>query len=210
MMWFQSQHYSMTTGIVYALVNHCIVQPETNQLLYKIGKTTDINRRVNELFNTSVPINFNIVCAKKVSNMDYIEKEIHNVLSDHRYNNQREFFNCHIDKITSIFNLISGEDVIDYSQNKVNPVKNPISIVNTSNTKVPIWRRMFDDYLTPHYKSNDIFSVNDVKRLVRDFRMSISKFKDEESFSGTILGELQTMKRNDLIERVEKGIYTMI
>ena len=209
MIWFQSQHYSMTTGIVYALVNHCIVQPETNQLLYKIGKTTDINRRVNELFNTSVPINFNIVCAKKVSNMDYIEKEIHNVLSDHRYNNQREFFNCHIDKITSIFNLISGEDVIDYSQNKVNPVKNPISIVNTSNTQDPIWRKMYE-IIKCNFNSNDIFSVKDAKRLVRDFRMSISNFKDEESFSGTILGELQTMKRNDLIARVKKGIYSMI
>ena len=94
--------------------------------------------------------------------------------------------------------------------NKVNPVKNPISIVNTSNTKVPIWRRMFDDYLTPHYKSNDIFSVNDVKRLVRDFRMSISNFKSEKSFTGTVLRELQRMKKDVLIDRVERGIYTMI
>lgn len=212
-MQFQSQNYSMNPGnpgIVYVLFNPSISHPETNQPLYKIGKTNNIDRRVKELYNTNVPEEFQVIRAKEVLDMDYIEKEIHNVLSDHRYNNQREFFNCHIDKITSIFNLISGEDVIDYSQNKVNHVKNPISIVNTSNTKVPLWKKMFYDYLTPHYKSNDIFYVKDVMNLVRDFRMSISNYKSEKSFAGTILGELQTMKKNDLIDRVEKGIYTMI
>ena len=58
----------MTQGIVYVLVN------EAFDSYIKIGKTNNLEQRLKQLDNTSVPLPFRCVFAIEVSDMDKIEK----------------------------------------------------------------------------------------------------------------------------------------
>lgn len=98
-------------GTVYALVNPCVVGK--NGPLIKIGKTVDLERRRKELYNTSVPMQFEPIQAKIVSDMDRTERYIHAVLEPHRYNPSREFFECSHSVVDGIFSLISGENLME-------------------------------------------------------------------------------------------------
>jgi len=98
-------------GTVYAMVNPCI-SGKSGNLLIKIGKTTDLERRRRELYNTSVPMQFEPIQAKVVSDMDQTERYIHAALNPHRFNPNREYFDCPHSVIDGIFGLIAGEDLM--------------------------------------------------------------------------------------------------
>jgi len=76
----------MAKGYVYILKN--------DHLDYvKIGKTTrNPEVRANELSNTSVPGEFNVIFSVFVEDCDDIEKRVHEDLADHRVDKRREFF----------------------------------------------------------------------------------------------------------------------
>ena len=74
--------------IIYALTNPAIPN------LVKIGKTEsqDPQVRMDQLYNTSVPLPFELVRAIRVQDEDAVEKKIHAVFSNSRINPKREFF----------------------------------------------------------------------------------------------------------------------
>jgi len=99
-------------GTVYALVNPCILGKNGDPLI-KIGKTVDLERRMKELYNTSVPMQFEPIQAKIVPDMDFAERCLHSALKPHRYNPNREFFECPQSVVGGVFDLITGENLME-------------------------------------------------------------------------------------------------
>jgi hypothetical protein len=72
--------------IVYILTN------ESMPGYVKIGVTTDLERRIKELDNTSVPLPFECFYACIVKDMGFVEKQLHEAFANHRIRDSREFF----------------------------------------------------------------------------------------------------------------------
>ena len=98
-------------GIVYILSNPSLPG------LVKIGQTTDIQRRLSDLFNTSVPTPFKCIYAKKVDNYKEVERKLHKGLNKDRVNQNREFFRIPEEDVINFLELIPGEDVTPKSEN---------------------------------------------------------------------------------------------
>ena len=79
---------SKNSGIVYLLIN------EAMPGLVKIGKTTrnDPQLRVDELYNSSVPVPFECVLAMRVDDPSSVELALHTAFGPQRVNPRREFF----------------------------------------------------------------------------------------------------------------------
>jgi hypothetical protein len=92
-------------GIIYVLTNKAMPN------YIKIGKTCDLNRRLNELFNTSVPCRFEVYCAFEIENYSKIEQKIHSVFADYRDNKDREFFTVSPDKVYTLLSLLPSKEV---------------------------------------------------------------------------------------------------
>ncbi len=98
------------TGIVYLLINEAM--PD----FVKIGKTTrsDPQVRIDELYNTSVPVPFECVLAVKVKNPTGLEKALHKAFASNRINPNREFFQIEAEQPAAILELLismGSEDV---------------------------------------------------------------------------------------------------
>lgn len=93
----------IVTGYVYVLSN-----PSMPNLL-KIGYTErDVYERVSELNTTGVPVAFEVEAIFDSSNPYEDEKEIHNLLSEYRMSNNREFFSVNLENaIASIQMLLN-------------------------------------------------------------------------------------------------------
>ena len=95
----------MNEGIVYVLIN------EAFDGYVKIGKTVNLEQRLKQLDNTSVPLPFRCVYAVKVSDMDAIERLAHKAFADHRVRSNREFFEVDPSRIISALKMTNGEEV---------------------------------------------------------------------------------------------------
>ena len=95
----------MNEGIVYVLIN------EAFDGYVKIGKTINLEQRLKQLDNTSVPLPFRCVYAVKVSDMDAIERLAHKAFADHRVRSNREFFEVDPSRIISALKMTNGEEV---------------------------------------------------------------------------------------------------
>ena len=94
--------------IVYILTNQAM--PDT----IKIGITDNLERRIKELDNTSVPLPFECYYAVEVDDASKIEKKIHEGLDDKRIRDNREFFNTTPEQAKSILEIaeiMGGKDV---------------------------------------------------------------------------------------------------
>lgn len=87
----------MSKGIIYILTN------EAMPGLCKIGLTTrtDLQTRMDELYTTGVPLQFDCMYACEVENCEAVEKAFHHAFSQDRINPRREFF-----KIDSAYKAI--------------------------------------------------------------------------------------------------------
>jgi hypothetical protein len=75
------------TEIVYVLTN------EAMPGLVKIGCTQgDLATRVRSLFQTGVPLPFEVFYACEVSDCKFVERHLHDAFGDHRVSKSREFF----------------------------------------------------------------------------------------------------------------------
>jgi hypothetical protein len=75
------------TDIVYVLTN------EAMPGLVKIGCTQgDLATRVRSLFQTGVPLPFEVFYACEVEDCKFVEKQMHDAFGDHRVSKSREFF----------------------------------------------------------------------------------------------------------------------
>ncbi len=98
-------------GIVYVLTNPAM--PD----YVKIGFTDDLQRRMSDLDNTSVPVPFECIYAAKVPQPRKWEQTLHFVFAESRINRRREFFTSDvISKAIRIMQTAKIEDVSPTSQ----------------------------------------------------------------------------------------------
>lgn len=74
-------------GVVYILTN-----PAFKTYYIKIGYTTNIQDRLRELYNTSVPLPFRVFALMKTKKFKQAEKMIHATFKSSRIGDDREFF----------------------------------------------------------------------------------------------------------------------
>jgi hypothetical protein len=93
--------------IVYVLSNPAM------EGLVKIGKTTqsDIANRMRQLYTTGVPLPFECEYACRVDDCSKVEKAFHLAFGNSRINSSREFFQIEPERVISILQLLSVEDV---------------------------------------------------------------------------------------------------
>ena len=86
-------------SIVYILTNESM--PE----VIKIGVTDNLEQRIKQLDNTSVPLPFECYYAVEVSDAASIEKKMHQGLSENRIRQNREFFNVAPENAKSLLEI---------------------------------------------------------------------------------------------------------
>jgi hypothetical protein len=81
--------------------------------IVKIGITSreDLNKRLKELFTTSVPFSFDCEYACKVDDCVAVEKALQIAFNPNRINPQREFFKIEPEQVIAILKLLQREDV---------------------------------------------------------------------------------------------------
>ncbi len=83
--------------------------------LLKIGMTQreDAAQRMNELYTTSVPFQFNCVYACRVDDCKKVEEALHVAFSTDRVNPKREFFRMSSERVLAILKLFEKENVTE-------------------------------------------------------------------------------------------------
>lgn len=112
-------HTKELTYLVYCLSNPTLNVLVNNKYLplYKIGFTNNkIETRLNQLNNTSAASQFKCELLKRVDNPKYVEKELHNLLNDYRYNHKREYFYSDLELIKKSFDKYEGQYLIDIQE----------------------------------------------------------------------------------------------
>jgi hypothetical protein len=92
-------------GIVYVLSN-----PAFDNYV-KIGRTIDLEQRLRQLDNTSVPLPFRCVYAVEVEDDVKVERLLHQAFADVRVRSTREFFEIDAQRIISALKLTFGREV---------------------------------------------------------------------------------------------------
>ena len=92
-------------GIVYVLSN-----PAFDNYV-KVGRTIDLEQRLKQLDNTSVPLPFRCVFAVEVDDEIAVEKLVHQAFADVRVRSTREFFEIDAQRVISALKLTNGKDV---------------------------------------------------------------------------------------------------
>ena len=92
-------------GIVYVLSN-----PAFDNYV-KVGRTIDLEQRLKQLDNTSVPLPFRCVFAIEVDDEVAVERLVHQAFADVRVRTTREFFEIDAQRVISALKLTNGKDV---------------------------------------------------------------------------------------------------
>jgi len=92
-------------GIVYVLSN-----PAFDNYV-KVGRTIDLEQRLKQLDNTSVPLPFRCVFAIEVDDEIAVEKLVHQAFADVRVRSSREFFEIDAQRVIAALKLTNGKDV---------------------------------------------------------------------------------------------------
>jgi hypothetical protein len=97
--------------IVYVLVN------EAMPGLVKIGRTENVERRLQELSTTNVPLPFECHYAVEVDDAGRIEKILHGLFGDVRVNPKREFFRVDREKVVLAMKIGDFKEVTPAQSN---------------------------------------------------------------------------------------------
>lgn len=92
-------------GVVYVLVN-----PAFDNYV-KVGRTVDLEQRLRQLDNTSVPLPFRCVYAIEVEDDITVERLVHQAFADTRVRTTREFFEIDAQRVIAALKLTNGVDV---------------------------------------------------------------------------------------------------
>ena len=92
-------------GIVYVLSN-----PAFDNYV-KVGRTIDLEQRLKQLDNTSVPLPFRCVFAVHVDDEVAVERLVHQAFADVRVRTTREFFEIDAQRVIAALKLTNGVDV---------------------------------------------------------------------------------------------------
>jgi hypothetical protein len=85
---------------------YCLSNPNYIENLYKIGFTNNPLKRVEELYSTGVPSDFEIEFIIQTPHGKLLEQIIHNKLKFYRNNSHREFFRI---SMTTLKNILENE-----------------------------------------------------------------------------------------------------
>lgn len=77
----------------------------------KIGRTKNLEARLKQLDNTSVPLPFRCEFAVEVSDSETAEQLLHRAFADHRVRSSREFFEISPHRVIAAMMLTGGRDV---------------------------------------------------------------------------------------------------
>jgi hypothetical protein len=109
--------------IVYILTN------EAMPGLVKVGRTSnDLAGRIKQLFQTGVPLPFELFFACEVTNATFVESQLHDAFGDHRVSRNREFFRIAPERVKAALSLASlkelrlGDEVFETPEDKADVV----------------------------------------------------------------------------------------
>ncbi len=109
--------------IVYLLTN------EAMSGLVKVGRTNaDLAGRIRQLFQTGVPLPFELFYACEVVNSDTVEGLLHDAFGDHRVSRNREFFRISPERVLAALKLAAireirlGDEVFETAEDKADVV----------------------------------------------------------------------------------------
>lgn len=84
--------------------------PESEPDLYKIGCSSDIDRRIEEFNNNCLRLdNVSVLYRKEFSNYRKAEKEVHKQLDCYRVKRNKEFFKCSLETIKKAIDAIADD-----------------------------------------------------------------------------------------------------
>lgn len=92
-------------AIVYVLSN-----PAFDRYV-KVGRTVDLEQRLRQLDNTSVPLPFRCEFAVEVADEVETERLVHQAFADVRVRSSREFFEIEPQRVIAALKLTGGKDV---------------------------------------------------------------------------------------------------
>jgi hypothetical protein len=112
-------HPNEEYGFVYILKNDFM------QNIVKIGRTTNIVKRMNDLYNTSVPLAFKAVHVSKlpIGKMKDTEEVLHALFSEDRPNPKREFFQLDDEKISKAIRVLKLVETVNVTDEVNREVK---------------------------------------------------------------------------------------
>lgn len=92
---------------IYFITNPAL-HTEEGEPLWKIGITNNILQRMRSLYSTGVPSPFQVQYALGFTEGvgSQVERLLHSILEDYRWNPSREFFSIHSDRIQHIVSLL--------------------------------------------------------------------------------------------------------
>lgn len=109
--------------IVYLLTN------EAMPGLVKVGRTNgDLAVRIRQLFQTGVPLPFELFYACEVASGTFVEAQLHDAFGDHRVSRNREFFRIAPERILAALKLAAlreirlGDEVFETPEDKADVV----------------------------------------------------------------------------------------
>ncbi len=176
--------------IVYILTNEAMPN------LVKIGKTTrsDVQTRMNELYSSGVPYQFECAYAVEVDNCSIVEKALHTAFDPNRVNPKREFFSIDPEQAIAILKLLGNKDVTPMVNEDLN--KN-VSEVERESVKQAKKRR-------PSINYNEMgLDYGTVMRFVNDPSVEVIvssakkvRYNDEEMSLSRVTRELLELEHN--------------
>lgn len=97
--------------------------------LVKVGRTNgDLAVRIRQLFQTGVPLPFELFYACEVANSMFVEGQLHDAFGDHRVSRNREFFRVAPERILAALKLAAlreirlGDEVFETAEDKADVV----------------------------------------------------------------------------------------
>ena len=95
----------MSEGIVYILTHSAM------DGYVKIGRTDNLPERLRSLFNSSLPAPFDCYYAARVSDMETVERSLHEVFGDRRVHPRREFFIADPHRVRAALQMVALAEV---------------------------------------------------------------------------------------------------
>ncbi len=180
-------------GYVYVLTN-----PSFRDDWVKIGKSSRLPEvRGRELYNTAVPLPYEIYATLQTEKFNEAERMIHRSIdriSDLRINKGREFFNiapeAAYEILADIKELLGDEAILELKGDNVEVAKD-----DTSGTKRKVSQRF--DFFSRGLKVGDVIKFvgdNSVTAVVSNERQVL--FEEEQWFLSPLVKELYTRMRN--------------
>ena len=126
--------------IIYVLIN------EAMPGYVKIGRTTNLEKRIRRLDTTSVPLPFECFYACTVKDADFVEKQLHDAFLDHRVRSSREFFEISPERVVSalkiaeVENVTPGQDFVESKEDQqaLNQARTRRAVFNFKTANIPV------------------------------------------------------------------------